>query len=65
MLVTILETETFSIIVTMTIVIYQGYGEPIDGGGDHELLEDMDCLDDDWIDNDIDDRGLLEVFGWT
>ena len=21
----------------------------------------MDCLDDDWIDNEVDDRGLLEV----
>ena len=24
----------------------------------------MDCLDDDGIDSDVDDRGLLEVMDW-
>ena len=51
--------------MTITIVIYWWYGQPINGGGDHELFKDMDCLDDGWIDNEVDDRGLLEVFGWT
>ena len=32
----------------------------IDGDDDHELLGDMDCLDDNGLDSDVDDRGLLE-----